>query len=364
LEHPAIHVFISHLEEDVEVHPIWRTYYTTGVEQIMAKLKSFGYKELYMHSVRFSNYKLIIANLQSDFPRREFVVLNLCDGTETATDNYPGLSVVKELEKFNIAFTGSDSLFYHASTSKAYMKEKFIQNNVPTSPFVIISKETLEEDISKAAKLIGFPLILKHSISYCSIGISEKSVVFNESEAASVARQEVDGKEIFAEKFLAGREFTVFVSGDKEQGVITHPPVELSYESTLATHLKLQTFNERVMDQIESNEHDTTNESEAFKKISVTKEDEARAIEKIAKDAYLAVEGSGYGRVDIRSDQEEVNISNLYVLEVNANPMTQLNDTSTLYDIIRLAKESLEEVTHSMIRYALKRKEKRLQQLV
>jgi len=327
---------------------------TADTEQVMTKMKSFGYDELYLHPVRLSNYKLIITKIQDEFVGREFVVLNLCDGMET--DNYPGISVVKELERCNIAFTGAGSLFFQASSSKIYMKQKFFQNNVPTPPFVIINRETLEEDVRKAVELIGFPIIIKPSGFYSSFGIYAKSVVFNESDAVNVAKQEGEGKEIFAERFLPGREFSVCVSGDKEQGAKTLPPVEMNYDSTLASHLKLQTFDDKVYTELEYTEHGVR---EVCHWMSVIKDDESKAIENIAKDAYLAIEGSGYGRVDIRSDEGVVNVSNLYILEVNANPLTHLHDVSTLTAIIRLAKESNEEVTHGMIKYAMKRKEER-----
>jgi len=240
------------------------------------------------------------------------------------------------------------------------MKQKFIQNNVPTPPFVVIRKETLEDDISKAAVLVGFPLIIKPSSSYSSNGISEKSVVFDESEAVSVAKQAEEGIELITEKFLPGREFTVLVSGDKEQGIRAFTPIELIYGCTIPTHQRFQTFYDRVLfDQLEPEVREAHKEREVFKWIPVIKEDEAKAIEKIAMDAYLAVEGSGYGRVDIRSDQEEVSISNLYVLEVNSNPLTHLVDISPSTDIILMAKESIEEVTHDMMRYALNRREER-----
>ncbi|HET9054962.1 MAG TPA: hypothetical protein VFM90_12350, partial [Cyclobacteriaceae bacterium] len=54
---------------------------------------------------------------------KKTIVINLCDGDET--NAVPGISVIAELEKHNLIYTGSDDFFYEITTSKIPMKEAF-----------------------------------------------------------------------------------------------------------------------------------------------------------------------------------------------------------------------------------------------
>jgi hypothetical protein len=47
----------------------------------------------------------------------------------------------------DIPYTGADSPFYSLTTSKPVQKRLFIQNNIPTSPFVGIESDSLDADI-------------------------------------------------------------------------------------------------------------------------------------------------------------------------------------------------------------------------
>lgn len=55
-------------------------------------------------------------NLDKVQKLKNSLVVNLCDGVEI--DGYPGLSVVKELEKRKIAYTGGNPEFFLNTTSK------------------------------------------------------------------------------------------------------------------------------------------------------------------------------------------------------------------------------------------------------
>ena len=54
----------------------------------------------------------------------------------------------------------------------------------------------------------------------------------------------------------------------------------------------------------------------------------------MAKDAYCAVRGPGYGRVDIRQDKQT---GEYFVLEVNANCGLSGDDQTTVGNILRIA---------------------------
>ena len=86
--------------------------------------------------------------------RPKSVAFNLCDGTEDL-DRYPGLSVVLELESQGVAFTGSNSRFFHDTTSKPTLKKMLQDHAVPTSPFVEIRPECIEGDMIHACDIVG-----------------------------------------------------------------------------------------------------------------------------------------------------------------------------------------------------------------
>lgn len=166
--------------------------------------------------ITLKTFKTILMDIKQRLAALEgkLVVVNLCDGTESS-DGYPGLSVVVELERLQIPFTGSGSSFFEITTSKPVLKELLIKHKVPTSLFVKIDPQNIERSLAKANELIKWPLIVKPSVSYASISITTKSVVSTEAEAldqiSKVLKTTSDG--VFLESFLAGREFTALCTG-------------------------------------------------------------------------------------------------------------------------------------------------------
>ena len=172
------------------------------------------------------------------------VVMNLCDGTEI--DGYPGVTVLKELEKQGIPFTGSDSYFYDLTTSKPVLKDSLLINRVETSEYVVIRPGFEDQDILKAESIIGWPMIVKPAVSYASLSISYKSVVNNIQEAVEQVKKvfEMTSDGVFVERFLAGREFTVLCTGNESQGVVVYPAAERVFNEKLGTYQRLLAFDQ------------------------------------------------------------------------------------------------------------------------
>jgi D-alanine-D-alanine ligase-like ATP-grasp enzyme len=193
-----------------------------------------------VHKITLQNYRQLLDEFdrQSDNDRSRYVVVNLCDGCET--DGYPGVSIIKEMEKRGVAFTGSDSAFYDGTTSKPAMKRVLLANNVPTSPFLELTEQTSETEIDAIAK---YPLFVKPSVSYASIAITGKSVVFDARQALEQARQvQGVGSGVFVERFLAGREFTALVTGSTETGVRVYPVAERVFNPQLQRYQRILAF--------------------------------------------------------------------------------------------------------------------------
>ena len=112
---------------------------------------------------------------------RPRIVFNLCDGTDGLGDDYPGVSVVRALERHGLVYTGADEAFYEITTSKTRHKERLLEAGVPTAPFAKIVDP--RRDIPEAARRLGFPLLIKPDVSFHSLGIYENSVVHDVASA-------------------------------------------------------------------------------------------------------------------------------------------------------------------------------------
>ena len=76
------------------------------------------------------------------------------------------------LEEAGIPFTGSDSVASRLAFSKSAAKERFVQNGVPTAPYVLIHESDSAARIQLQAAALGFPLAVKPDGQGSSLGIS------------------------------------------------------------------------------------------------------------------------------------------------------------------------------------------------
>lgn len=241
---------------------------------------------------------------------RPVVFFNLCDGGEI--DGYPGISIVRALERAwaedRIPFSGAGSAFYEHSTSKCAHKQLLAQAAVPTAAWVMLDQE---RDLDAVSSL-GFPLIVKPDISSASIGISLRSRVNDLDELRSAWQRLRDNgcMQIFVEPFLGGREATVLVitDPDEPEGLFTLV-AERVFSHSLPENerfLTQQRYSGVLIDE-PAPPKDYCN--------FVSAPDLETELSALGRRAFRAVDGTGYGRVDMRSDEA----GNWYVLEVNAN---------------------------------------------
>jgi D-alanine-D-alanine ligase-like ATP-grasp enzyme len=139
-------------------------------------------------------------------------------------------------------------------------------------------------DLDNIIEGIGFPMIVKPSISYASINISMKSVVHTPDDLleqvnlslsaskngsklsdqaltehteeqkeqdqrnAKVLKKEqkmeidIETPTVFVERYLAGREFTALVIGDKDWGVRVYPVAERAFDPKLGKFERILAF--------------------------------------------------------------------------------------------------------------------------
>lgn len=282
------------------------------------------------------------------------LVINLCDGDEL--NGTPGISVIHELEKHQIPYTGSNSGFYEITTSKIPMKKAFDQAGVPTASWGVIngSRESAMELCDK----INPPLIIKPAISGGSMGVSVKNVVHTRDQLMQRIEELNSGYRgwqlttggLFAEQFIEGPEFTSLVVGDSTypESCVVYEPVERVFHESLPETEKFLSF-DRLWE-IYEQETPMPNNENFYSYIPV--EDPIRvAVKEVSLLAYQAVGGKGYGRLDLRMDRST---GQLYVLEVNAQcGLSEDEDYTSIGAILRVSGKSFTELIESILHEGL-----------
>jgi len=278
------------------------------------------------------------------------LVINLCDGDEF--NGAPGISVVRALQEHNILFTGAQQEFFHLTTSKIVMKKEFDANNICNAKWF----ELNHESITTIPAHVQFPLIVKPAVSGGSMGVGINSVVDTPEQLQEQYNLVLKGYRgwnltvdgVLAEEYIAGREFTCFIVGNYTQPELAtyYHPVERVFHHSLNDKEKFLSF-DRLWETYENEQAMPNNE---FFYIYQEPERELwQAIQQISWDAYCAVKGTGFGRVDLR-----YNGNKLYVLEVNAQcGISEDEDFTSIGAILRYSGVSFAQMILDIIRAGL-----------
>jgi D-alanine-D-alanine ligase len=201
------------------------------------------------------------------------------------------------LQLLGLPYTGSGVLGSALAMDKIRSKQLWRSLDLPTSDFVVAEKSTFEatgcEDI--IARL-GGTVMVKPAHEGSSIGMAKVTSADALSQAVSSAF-EYDN-EVLLERYIQGREFTVsLLQGQALPSIRMQTPRDFyDYEA------KYQ-----------------ASSTEYFCPGGLSDELELRLAE-LAQQAFKAVGGSGWGRVDFMQDTD----GNFYLLEANTVPgMTQ-----------------------------------------
>lgn len=269
-------------------------------------------------SISMENYESIIRNIQIESFPKVPLILNLCDGDEE--NGVPGLSVVQLLESLGLIYTGSDPYFYEITTSKIPMKKLFDQYAVPTPNWLIINANN--PDTEKVFKYLKPPIIIKPAISAGSLGLGLNAVVSDPASFTSYLDNIQKGYNgwdlvkggLFVEEFIDGEEYTTLIVGSELNGKDSkiYSPVERLFDESLPATEKFLSF-DRLW---EIYEHEAPLQDEkALWHYHIPDPTLISKIKEISWKAYCALNGTGYGRVDLRRNKTTGSIQ---VLEVNA----------------------------------------------
>ncbi|MEO5905632.1 MAG: hypothetical protein ABIQ11_02825, partial [Saprospiraceae bacterium] len=258
----------------------------------------------------------------------------------------------------DLIYTGADEYFYDITTSKIPMKRAFDRAKVRTARWKAIQNQ--ETDIENIFEKLGTPVIVKPAVSGGSMGVGIKNVVYTKEELheqvskmfAGYHGWDLDADGILAESFIKGPEFTVLISGSymNPADAKVYTPVERVFHASLPEDEKFLSF-DRLWE-IYKDETAMPDEGN-FYEYAIPDASLIDAIKKLSWDAYVAVRGCGYTRVDVRMDKKT---RKLHVLEVNAQcGLSEDENYTSTGAILRVSKVSFTELVADIIRDALYR---------
>lgn len=350
----TIWVLAPHLESD---DPNIQHYYdfTQSIKEytrVFEELKA----EWKWQPVTMDNFKAIVASIAESQNGKTPLVLNLCDGDEV--NGTPGVSVIYELEKQGLIYTGSDAHFYNITTSKIPMKKAFDKAGVATANWRVITDK--KGSTKGICKRVGTPIIIKPAVSGGSMGVSVKNVVNTEEELAKRVEEIykgyrgwnllVDG--LFVEQFITGPEYTTFITGssDDPDNCIVYEPVKRVFHESLPESEKFLSF-DRLWEIYE--DESPMPEEENFYEYQPVKGELVAALKKLSLEAYKACGGKGYTRIDIRQDAAT---GKLYMLEANAQcGLSEDENYTSIGAILKASNVSFADIIGEILKDALRR---------
>lgn len=229
------------------------------------------------------------------------LVFNLFEGF----DGHPETeaAVADMLSEVGLIFTGCSSKALALALDKGKTKALLKKAGIETPNYQILNPQTL------SLFNLSFPCIIKPAAEDASHGISEESVVNDQKslEKQVTKVSQLYGGRALVEEYVDGREFNALVLCGSEPKVF--PVSEIVY-SLPPGKPKILTYSAKW--EPESIYYQS---SEAICPAQVEDVIRERIVDTVRR-AFMAVIGSGYGRVDMRLDKDGCP----KVMEVNPNP--------------------------------------------
>lgn len=206
------------------------------------------------------------------------------------------------LEMLRIPYTGSSPLTHAFSLNKAKAKEIFIANDIPTADFQTI--DTVDFTLKKS---LHYPLIVKPVAEGSSMGISNDSVVHNETALKKQVKKilQAFSEPVLIEPYLDGREFSISMLGNPP---VILPIIESNHKILPKKYLPFDSYEVKWLFEEEGHAADYLI---CPAKMSQKLE---KKIYEICFKVWDALDVFDWCRIDIRCDKFE----NPYVLEINS----------------------------------------------
>ncbi len=193
------------------------------------------------------------------------------------------------LQSIGLPYTGSGVLGSALSMDKVKTKLCWAGESLPTPPWMVLKAES---DLVCCESQLGFPVIVKPALEGSSMGISK---VNNSNELAQAWKTAAEHNcEVFAEAWIAGREYTVGFLKDQYLPLIRleTPNAFYDYEAKYCSN------------------------STQYHCPAGLDSDREEELQQLANRACEVVGVTGWGRVDLLIDEED----SPWLIEVNTVP--------------------------------------------
>jgi D-alanine-D-alanine ligase len=263
------------------------------------------------------------------------IIFNFVESIE-GNSNYESY-IAGLFDLLGIPYTGNGPIALGNCLVKSRTKQILQSHGIRTPKHYVTEINEVPDKMNFKLK---FPLILKLAREDASIGISEFSVVssFNEMKDRLDYLYSSFHQEVLIEEYIEGRELNVAILGDK-----ILPISEIRFDGLPEDLPKIVTYEAKWSPDSIYYKHTTP-------KCPAPLEDQLKLkIEKMAQEAYDALECRDYARVDIRLNHKNIP----YVIEVNPNP-----DISPDAGFVRSASHAginYDELLFKISTFALKR---------
>ena len=264
------------------------------------------------------------------------LAFNLCECIDGIAAYEP--AVISVLEVLGIPFTGSSSWTTAFCLRKHVVNALLERSGLPVPRWAVVTR-------GSTLPTVGFPAICKPAAEDASIGVEQRSVVRNmRALAARVDAMHERWDEVLVQRFIAGREVNVGIVDS-----LVLPIAEVQFDGMPKGMWRIVSYRSKW----------ETGSDEDLGATPVCPADlspeQNAELKRLALDAWRAVGGDGYGRVDMRIDSQ----GRPWILEVNANP-----DIAADAGLARMARAAGMDFTAliSMVCEAGMRRQRRLEE--
>ena len=228
---------------------------------------------------------------------RVSLVFNLCESIDGVAAMEP--PVISVLELLGLPYSGSSSWTTSLCLRKHIVNGALERAGLPVPKFAVVRR-------GGSIPSVGFPAICKPAAEDASIGVEQRSVVRTTrqlTERVSAMLERWD--EVLVQRYIEGREINVGILGDA-----VLPIAEIDFGRMPKGMWRIVTYRSKWET---GSDEDIGSAPRCPARLPAAIATQAR---KVAVAAWRLVGGSGYGRVDMRIDEQ----GRPWILEVNSNP--------------------------------------------
>lgn len=220
-------------------------------------------------------------------------------------------NVVAYLELLRLAYTGCNPRGMLLARDKALSKKLLHYHRIPVPEFTVVR-------MGRKPRLparFKYPVIVKSLTQESSIGISQASVLEDESKLRERVQFIHDSVKTDAiiEQYIEGRELYVGVLGNQRLQVF--PTWEMTFANMPDDQHRIATERVKWNAKYQKRMGIATGEAALTPEV-------AEHVNHLCRRVYQTLEMSGYARIDLRLDAE----GRIYVLEANPNPQIARNE--------------------------------------